>query len=307
MDVLCPLSPDTGSHIEQLARVGAGEFYFGYISGFSYSSMVLSRRPGKKRNFPGMKSISEMAGKIKSLGLKSHLAVNSTFYPQQFIDEILGDLDTAVEMGIDGFIMADFNLFLEFRKRHPRAYVSASTCLHAMNSSAVQFLGKLGFSRVILPRHLTISEMRKIISCHPHLDFEVFSKNDECPNVDGLCSYFHGVLEKTGLNQNSEKTDTACQFIRPADSGVTTLLKMDYNACGVCDFFALADLPNVSTKISGRNLPFEPLEKDVRFVSSAANILHQASSEKEYKSICMQLHKEIYGKECGEKCYRISV
>lgn len=307
MNVLCPISPATGPYIEQLAAAGADEFYLGYTSGFSDSSMILSRRPGTKKNFPSMPAAGAVAASIKSHGLKTHLAVNSVYYPPQYMADILSDLDTAVEIGFDGFIMADFNLFLEFRKRHPGAYVTASTCMHAMNSRAVEFLGRLGFLRVVLPRHLSIQETITIASTHPGLDFEIIAKNDECPNIDGLCSYFHGVIEGSRMDPDSEKTDTACKLISLPDRNVMSMLKMNYHACGLCDISALGALPNISLKISGRNLSFDSLVKDVTFVSSAVKRLGQDWAAQEFTSDCMELHRRIYGRECGRKCYRTAI
>lgn len=304
MNILCPLSPAADSHLDKLAAAGAGEFFMGYASSFACSSIVLSRRPWSKCNYSGLAEVAEITQRIHALGLTSHLAVNNTFYPGQFVPRIHDDLDAAVEMGIDGFIMADFNLFLEFRKRHPRAYVTASTCLHAMNSSAVGFLEQLGFSRVVLPRHLTVAEMRTMIAKHAGLDFEVFVKNDECPNVDGLCSYFHGVIEGEALNPDAETTDTACAFITTANGAGNEILKMDYCACGVCDLFALQGLPNVSLKISGRNLLSEQLLRDVEFVAGAMKRLAHASSERQYRNDCASSHEAVYGRACGHRCYR---
>ncbi len=305
MNVLCPMPPVCGGNIEELAQAGADEFYFGYCGKFEKASVILSRRHGNMNNFSSLGAVAPVVRQIKTLGLKSYLAINSSFYPPRFISDILEDLDAAVEMGVDGFIMADFNLYLDFRKRHPRAFVAASTCMSATNSGSAGFLADNGFSRIILPRHLSVAEIRKIASGLSGVEFEVFVKNDECPNLDGLCRYFHGFLDNSeDPFTDSEQAKSVCQIISAEHEKATPVLRANLTACGVCDMFHLRDLPNISVKISGRNLMFERLSADVEFVSQAIKGLSFASSFEEYRRARMDSHQAVYGGPCGKKCYR---
>jgi collagenase-like PrtC family protease len=63
------------------------------------------------------------------------------------------------------------------------------------NSETAKFYEELGASRVILPRHLKVQEIGQIVKDCPSLDFEVFILNSGCKNIDGFCTFQHGVSE----------------------------------------------------------------------------------------------------------------
>ena len=98
------------------------------------------------------------------------------------------------QAGVDGLIIQDVGL-LECDL--PPLPLIASTQMHNCSVQRVAFLEKVGFSRVILARELTIDQIRAIRAA-TGIELEVFIHGALCVSMSGQCSLSHAVGGRSG-------------------------------------------------------------------------------------------------------------
>ncbi|MCE9501412.1 MAG: U32 family peptidase C-terminal domain-containing protein [Leptospira sp.] len=108
----------------------------------------------------------------------------------------------------DAFIMADPGLIYLTRELHPEIDVHISVQANTMNFAAVKFWQKLGATRVILSREVSISEVAEIKNEVPDMELEVFVHGAICIAHSGRCfmsNYF------TNRDANQGSCNNACR------------------------------------------------------------------------------------------------
>ena len=290
MLIQCPLDEQLAPHVKELIGIGADEFYLGYRNRLKFSEQILSRRSGIFPNFISTASTADAIRCVKENSKKVFVAINETFYPPAYIKQILVDIAKLRENGVDGFIIADVNLFLQIQESFPDLHLVASTVAHIFNSKALDFFKNLGAKRCIMPRQLTISEIKEIINNNQDMEFEIFIKNDECFNIDGICAYSHF---------DTHADPPACRHIER----MCGISETDRASCGVCSLYDLKDLPNLILKIVGRGKSFEWIKNDVNFVKRVLLFMDQANTKEEFIGFCKKEYLAIYRNPCRERCY----
>jgi putative protease len=107
----------------------------------------------------------------------------NTLLKDEELDEALAMIRSLAQMGVDGIIIQDVGL-LEFDL--PPVPIIASTQMHNDAPEKVLFLEKIGLSRVILPRELTLSEIKDIRS-KTSISLETFIHGALCVCYSGQC------------------------------------------------------------------------------------------------------------------------
>lgn len=97
------------------------------------------------------------------------------------------DLDAIAALKPDAFIMADPGLIMEARERHPEIDVHLSVQANTVNAGTVKFWQKIGVTRCILARELSLSEIEMIKQECPDMEVEVFVHGALCIAVSGRC------------------------------------------------------------------------------------------------------------------------
>ena len=67
--------------------------------------------------------------------------------------------------------------------------------LRRMYNTPIEFYKNLNVRRIILPRHITTKEIERISKTIKSVELEVFILNSLDANVDGFCTYHHGLKE----------------------------------------------------------------------------------------------------------------
>lgn len=96
--------------------------------------------------------------------------------------------------GVDGIIVSDPGIVALVRQMHPELAVHLSTQANTTNWAAALFWKKLGVSRIVLARELSLDEIREIKE-RVELDLEVFVHGAMCIAYSGRCllsSYLAG-------------------------------------------------------------------------------------------------------------------
>ena len=94
----------------------------------------------------------------------------------------------------DALIMADPGLIDMVKQKYPETEIHLSVQANAMNWAAVKTWHKLGVSRIILSREISIQEVQEIKQQVPEVELEVFVHGAVCVAHSGRCllsNYFN--------------------------------------------------------------------------------------------------------------------
>lgn len=122
--------------------------------------------------------------------VKVYVTLNTIFNDNE-IDEVIKIIYKLYKIRVDGIIIQDMGL-LEYEL--PPIPIIASTQCHNNRTDKIKFLEKTGFSRVILPRELSLSEIKEI-SKNTNVELESFIHGALCVSYSGQCylSYYTGL------------------------------------------------------------------------------------------------------------------
>ncbi|MBW7957483.1 MAG: U32 family peptidase [Deltaproteobacteria bacterium] len=166
------------------------------------------------RNFEGLNftpaETADGIGYVRSKGRKFYIAIN-TFPQGDSYDKWYKAVDAAVELGADAVIIANLGVLKYARERHPDSVLHLSTQASSSNYESINFYRKhFGIKRVVLPRVLTIEEMKRLKE-RTDAEIEVFALGGLCINIEGRC-YLSSFV--TGASTNTEGACSPSRFVR---------------------------------------------------------------------------------------------
>ncbi len=165
---------------------GADCIYFG--------ANLFSARANAK-NFD-LAELKEAIRYCKIRNVKTNLTLNTLLTDSEFSDAI--ELaKNAYEFGIDAIIVQDLGLAKYLINNFPNLEVHASTQMSVHNLEGVLELQKLGFSRVVLSREVSLSEI-EYIRKNCSVDLEIFIHGALCISYSGQCLFSSLVGGRSG-------------------------------------------------------------------------------------------------------------
>ncbi len=120
-------------------------------------------------------------------GVKAYLALNTITHEDQFeaLEDFLHQIKT---FDIDAFIISDMGVASAVREIIPNAQLHLSTQCSAASSRACIEYAKMGFSRIVLARELTLDQIKKIrMSVSREIELEAFVHGSMCIAYSGRC------------------------------------------------------------------------------------------------------------------------
>lgn len=102
------------------------------------------------------------------------------------INELIAYLQELEAIGVDAIIVQDLAVARLARRVAPRLHLHGSTQMTASNLGTVQFLERLGFTRVVLARELSLEEITDICRA-AKAEIEVFIHGALCVCYSGQC------------------------------------------------------------------------------------------------------------------------
>ena len=114
----------------------------------------------------------------------------------------LRDMEPVIAMKPDALIMADPGLIMLVRDRWPDVPVHLSVQANAVNWASVRFWQRMGLTRVILSRELSLEEVAEIRQQCPDIELEVFVHGALCIAYSGRC-LLSGYLTHRDPNQGA--------------------------------------------------------------------------------------------------------
>jgi U32 family peptidase len=330
VEILCPLG--ALHELDPLLEAGARQFYSGVDSAVLFgaaaaASPILNCRPWPGCNFDSEAEVHAACSRVHQRGGRLHLAFNWFCYRRWELDAILAFLDRHDEL--DGIIVADVTLLDLVRARHPRLRIILGTIAQVQNGRAAELFRRRGVSQIVLPRHLTLDEIAKLVEQNRSVAFEVFIKNQDCFFSQGLCYYTHDRVDPAvEYKCSSIARYVTSRALTPHE--VVALrghVGASLRSCGVCAIRELAQRGVAAVKIAGRERPLERKVQDVTFLRRALETLQgmapQPGARAAAKRVASRdrnpgrgkladagafgarirtLHEEIYGEACRRDC-----
>ena len=140
----------------------------------------------------------------------------------------LADMAPVVALKPDALIMADPGLIDMVREAWPAMPVHLSVQANTVNFAAVRFWRKLGVSRSILSRELSLDEVAEIRQECPDIELEVFVHGALCIAYSGRC-LLSGYFNRRDPNQGS--CTNSCRWDYKVKAGEEDA-GGDVHACG---------------------------------------------------------------------------
>ncbi|MEH6359795.1 MAG: peptidase U32 family protein [Amylibacter sp.] len=190
------------------------------------------------RNFSGLNfTVPELERSVAfahTKGTKVLLAMNT--YPPAGKTALWKDaIDTGVRLGVDAFIVADIGVAHYIATNYPAARLHLSVQAAASNPESIRYYcQEFGVKRVVLPRILTVPEIRSLAAEVP-CEIETFIFGNHGLMVEGRCSLTNYI---TGLSTNLDGVCSPAaqvEYKRDALGNLTTQLGDFIIDCFGCD------------------------------------------------------------------------
>jgi len=163
----------------------------------------------RNNEFGRLQSLATAISETRAAGRKIYLVSNVVPHNSK-LRTYLADLAPVVALCPDALIMADPGLISLVRENWPQMPVHLSVQANTVNFAAVRFWQKLGISRVILSRELSLDEVAEIRQECPEIELEVFVHGALCVAYSGRCllsGYFNRRDPNQGACTNSCRWD----------------------------------------------------------------------------------------------------
>lgn len=191
MKILAPVQ--NHGEVEALLRAGADEFYCGLTpSGWTrqFGAAWANRRNPRSAGLSGEAELERIVAAAGAVPV--FVALNSPHYPPGAVEMLARFGRRLLEHhGVSALIVADMDLLLALVDAGHAARLHVSSLATCSNPGAARFFRNLGVARIILPRHLTLGEVRDTVI--DGVEFEAFLLNDGCVFEEGLCATTHQV------------------------------------------------------------------------------------------------------------------
>jgi U32 family peptidase len=208
----------------------------------------------KARNIP-LQQVEEAIDYAHLYGVRAYLALNTLLLDRE-LDQAEEIAISAARFGIDAIIIQDLGFADRLKQRLPELPLHASTQATLYDSYAVDACAKLGIARIILPRELSIPDIRKLsaYAADQGIETEVFAHGAQCVCYSGQCLLSSLIGGRSG---NRGECAQPCRLSydqteagRVIQRGVSSLSARDLTAIDHIE--ELSDVGVFALKIEGR-------------------------------------------------------
>ena len=155
----------------------------------------------RNNEFGKLETLGAAIGEAHAAG-KRFYVVSNVLPHNAKVRTYLADMAPVVALKPDALIMADPGLIDLVRETWPEMPVHLSVQANTVNFAAVRFWKKLGVSRIILSRELSLDEVAEIRQECPDIELEVFVHGARCVAYSGRC-LLSGYFNRRDSNQGS--------------------------------------------------------------------------------------------------------
>ncbi|MGN1329660.1 MAG: U32 family peptidase [Eubacterium sp.] len=213
----------------------------------------------------------------KQRGVKVYLTLNILISDDE-IPLVYTAVKSALEAGVDAFIVQDLGVAKLIKEHFPQARLHGSTQMTIMSPSGAKMAEETGFSRIVLPREMTLEEIREMKES-TDLELEIFVHGALCMSVSGQCYLSSMIGSRSG---NRGLCAQPCRL--PFTAG-----GKESHALSLKDLSLIKDLSQLdgitSLKIEGRMKRPEYVSAAVTAVKRAVDGDYSASDEFTLRSV----------------------
>ena len=184
--------------IELLAPVGSYDAFLAAIENGAnavYLGGKLFNARANASNFE-LDELKKMVEYAHLRDVKIHVTLN-TLLSNNEINEALDFAYDLYNIGIDATIVQDLGLAKVIHENIPNLPLHASTQMSIYNLAGVEELKKIGFSRVVLARELSLKEI-KYICDNADMEIEIFAHGALCVCYSGQCLMSSMIGDRSG-------------------------------------------------------------------------------------------------------------
>ncbi len=162
--------------LDAALAAGADAVYFGLDEGFNARA--------RAANFT-LAALPEVCARIHRAGARAYLTLNTLVFEGE-LPRVESILRVVAAAGVDALIVQDPAVALLARAVCPDLELHASTQMTICNPDAARFAMALGVTRVVVPRELSIAEIRRF-KAEAEVELEVFVHGALCVSWSGQC------------------------------------------------------------------------------------------------------------------------
>ncbi|HCC14362.1 MAG TPA: U32 family peptidase, partial [Escherichia coli] len=155
----------------------------------------------RNNDFSTLQALQEGIAGAHARG-KQFFVASNIFAHNAKLKTYLRDMEPVIAMRPDALIMADPGLIMMVRDKWPDVPVHLSVQANAVNWADVHFWHRMGLTRVILSRELSLDEIEEIRQRCPEMVLEVFVHGPLCIAYSGRC-LLSGYINKRDPNQGT--------------------------------------------------------------------------------------------------------
>lgn len=310
---------------ETFVKAGADEFFCGYVP-FSWAEKYGVIHPLNRREvlfynvqIGSMSELQILKKMVDYYGKPVELTFNSIYYTGEQYPVIAEIIIQCMAAGFENFIIADPALMLYLRQQKINCGIHLSGETAEVNRGMLEQMLPLGIRRVIFHRKNSLEDMQSCIkeADFPH-EYEAFILNELCHFSGAFCNSLHcdelthlcRVPYELGNLHKKEETDAAQKDVAETDriqgkEGKGLPLDEDgyltgSTGCGLCALYRMKQVGITHLKLVGRGNYTDFMEKDIRQLRKALDILENSDSEAQYQK---KMKASLFQDGCSQNCY----
>ena len=310
---------------ETFVKAGADEFFCGYVP-FSWAEKYGVIHPLNRREvlfynvqIGSMSELQILKKMVDYYGKPVELTFNSIYYTGEQYPVIAEIITQCMAAGFKNFIIADPALMLYLRQQKINCGIHLSGETAEVNRGMLEQMLPFGIRRVIFHRKNSLEDMQSCIkeADFPH-EYEAFILNELCHFSGAFCNSLHcdelthlcRVPYEQGNLHKKEETDAAQKDVAETDriqgkEGKGLPLDEDgyltgSTGCGLCALYRMKQVGITHLKLVGRGNYTDFMEKDIRQLRRALDILENSDSEAQYQK---KMKASLFPDGCSQNCY----
>lgn len=310
---------------ETFVKAGADEFFCGYVP-FSWAEKYGVIHPLNRREvlfynvqIGSMSELQILKKMVDYYGKPVTLTFNSLYYTGEQYPVIAEIITQCMAAGFENFIIADPALMLYLRQQKINCGIHLSGETAEVNRGMLEQMLPFGIRRVIFHRKNSLEDMQSCIkeADFPH-EYEAFILNELCHFSGAFCNSLHcdelthlcRVPYELGNLHKKEETDAAQKDVAETDriqgkEGKGLPLDEDgyltgSTGCGLCALYRMKQVGITHLKLVGRGNYTDFMEKDIRQLRKALDILENSDSEAQYQK---KMKASLFPDGCSRNCY----
>ena len=310
---------------ETFVKAGADEFFCGYVP-FSWAEKYGVIHPLNRREvlfynvqIGSMSELQILKKMVDYYGKPVKLTFNSIYYTGEQYPVIAEIITQCMAAGFENFIIADPALMLYLRQQKINCGIHLSGETAEVNRGMLEQMLPFGIRRVIFHRKNSLEDMQSCIkeADFPH-EYEAFILNELCHFSGAFCNSLHcdelthlcRVPYELGNLHKKEETDAAQKDVAETyriqgKEGKGLPLDEDgyltgSTGCGLCALYRMKQVGITHLKLVGRGNYTDFMEKDIRQLRKALDILEKSDNELQYQR---KMKASLFPDGCSQNCY----